>query len=76
MEKSQPRSQKMWVEKKILNQFTILSGELDRLRKDLIEEALIEYLKKYTLSNNYQEITSTYSGVPFIKTIYDIAKKY
>ena len=35
------------VEKKILNQFTILSGELDRLRKDLIEEALIEYLKKY-----------------------------
>ena len=35
------------VEKKILNQFTILSGELDRLRKDLIEEALIEYLKRY-----------------------------
>lgn len=35
------------VEKKILNQFTILSGELDRQRKDLIEEALIEYLKKY-----------------------------
>ena len=28
--------------------------------------------KKYTLSNNYQEITSTYSGVPFIKTVYDI----
>lgn len=27
--------------------------------------------KKYTLSNNYQEITSNYGGVPFIKTIYD-----
>lgn len=35
------------VEKKILNQFTILSGELDKPRKDLIEEALIEYLKRY-----------------------------
>ncbi len=33
------------VKREIINKFTILSGELDKDRKILIEEALLQYLK-------------------------------